>query len=113
MPIAPETVAILQALADPVRLSILERLSGAPAGVTELARHLPITRQGTAKHLAILRAAGLVGVDSAGRDAQYRVATEPVRNVAETLTAAADLWSGQLSLLKDAAESADESDGVG
>src|SRR4051812_50174021 len=58
-----ESVAqeVFAALADPSRRDILAALAaGGPATATDLAARLPITRQGIAKHLALLAEAGLV-----------------------------------------------------
>ncbi|WP_165831791.1 ArsR/SmtB family transcription factor [Brachybacterium endophyticum] len=95
---------VLKALADPVRLQIMDRLAAQPCGVSELSRSLPITRQGTAKHLTVLRRAGLVRSDHGPSGESYRVVPARVDETARTLARAADRWTTQLSLLKAAAE---------
>ncbi|MFC9918199.1 ArsR/SmtB family transcription factor [Agromyces binzhouensis] len=57
------------ALADPVRRSIVARLSRGPATVTELAEPFDITTQAVSKHIQVLETAGLV---TRSRDAQRR-----------------------------------------
>lgn len=57
------------ALADPVRRSIIARLSRGPATVNELAEPFAITVQAVSKHIAVLEQAGLV---TRTRDAQRR-----------------------------------------
>ncbi|WP_294179830.1 helix-turn-helix transcriptional regulator [uncultured Schumannella sp.] len=57
------------ALADPVRRSIIARLSRGPATVNELAEPFDITVQAVSKHIAVLEQAGLV---TRTRDAQRR-----------------------------------------
>lgn len=104
MSLGLETAQALHALSDPVRLRILDHLAQAPAGVTELSGQLPITRQGTAKHLAVLRDADLVRGERVGRETRYRVHAATVRDTADALATAADRWSRQLALLKQAAE---------
>ena len=59
MPTRPDIEVVAQevftALADPSRRAILGALAaGGPATATDLATRLPITRQGIAKHLALL-----------------------------------------------------------
>ncbi len=66
------------ALADPVRRSIVARLSRGPATVNELAEPFAITKQAVSRHISVLEAAGLV---SRTRDAQRR----PVHLVPEAL----------------------------
>jgi DNA-binding transcriptional ArsR family regulator len=50
----------LQALADPTRRSVFERLRRGPLAVGELAETLPVTRPAVSQHLKVLRNAGLV-----------------------------------------------------
>jgi DNA-binding transcriptional ArsR family regulator len=57
------------ALADPVRRSIVARLSRGPATVNELAEPFPISLQAVSKHIQVLEQAGLV---TRSRDAQRR-----------------------------------------
>ncbi|UEJ81342.1 metalloregulator ArsR/SmtB family transcription factor [Brachybacterium halotolerans subsp. kimchii] len=97
---------VLKALADPVRLQIMDSLAARPRGVTDLARTLPITRQGTAKHLGVLRRAGLVETRPGPTGESYRVIPAPVDEASRVLARAADRWTTQLELLKQAAESA-------
>src|SRR6476661_3000741 len=62
--------AVLQALGDGSRRTMLEILRDHPATVTELADALPIARPGVSRHLRVLREAGLVAVH---QDAQRRI----------------------------------------
>lgn len=48
------------ALADPVRRSIVARLSRGPATVNELAEPFPITVQAVSRHVQVLERAGLI-----------------------------------------------------
>ena len=60
-------VDLAQALADPLRLTILERLMDGPTAVSEL---VLLTRQAQSKvsnHLAVLRDRGLVNATRVGR----------------------------------------------
>jgi DNA-binding transcriptional ArsR family regulator len=57
------------ALADPIRRSIIARLSRGPATVNELAEPFEITKQAVSKHIQVLEQAGLV---TRSRDAQRR-----------------------------------------
>src|ERR1700689_3881400 len=61
--------AVLRALADDSRRTMLETLSAGPATAGELAALLPIARPGVSRHLRVLREAGLVEVC---QDAQRR-----------------------------------------
>jgi DNA-binding transcriptional ArsR family regulator len=50
----------LNALADPTRRVVFEKLAKRPQAVGELARGLPVSRPAVSQHLAVLKAAGLV-----------------------------------------------------
>ena len=56
-----------QALADPTRRAIVERLSHGPASVGELAKPLPMTLPAVLQHLRVLEADGLVRSEKVGR----------------------------------------------
>ena len=64
---------IFQALADPTRRGIVERLSRGPASVSELARPLDMTLSAVVQHLAVLEASGLVSSEKVGRVRTCRV----------------------------------------
>jgi DNA-binding transcriptional ArsR family regulator len=56
-----------QALADPTRRLMVERLSRGPASVSELARPLDMTLSAVVQHLAVLETSGLVRSRKVGR----------------------------------------------
>ena len=103
----PDTEAIAEqvfaALADPTRRAILAALaSRGPATATDLAVDLPITRQGIAKHLALLAEAGLVTAEPGERRrVRYRLRSAPMRVAQQFLAALARDWDGALGGLKD------------
>ncbi|WP_285250531.1 metalloregulator ArsR/SmtB family transcription factor [Pseudarthrobacter sp. fls2-241-R2A-168] len=81
------------ALADPVRRSIIARLSRGPATVNELAEPFAISKQAVSKHIQVLEQAELV---TRTRDAQRRpVHLNPAR--LEALTA----WIDQYRLVRE------------
>jgi DNA-binding transcriptional ArsR family regulator len=92
----PESAALdsaFMALADPVRRSIIARLSRGPATVNELAEPFEMSKQGISKHIQVLEQAQLV---TRSRDAQRRpVHLNPAR--LEALTA----WIDQYRLVRE------------
>jgi DNA-binding transcriptional ArsR family regulator len=58
---------MFQALADPTRRSMVERLTQGPASVSELARPLAMSLSAVAQHLKVLEASGLVTTEKVGR----------------------------------------------
>ncbi len=55
------------ALADPVRMAILERLSEGGASISDLAEPAGMSLTGMKKHVRILEEAGLVSTEKRGR----------------------------------------------
>lgn len=89
------------ALGDPTRRAVFERLAGGPLPVGEIARGLPVSRPAVSQHLKVLKDAGLVVDTRAGNRRLYRV---DLRGV-EALRGWFDLfWSNQLAAFKEAAE---------
>jgi DNA-binding transcriptional ArsR family regulator len=101
---ASESVAeaVFAALADPNRRAILAALaSGGRATATDLAAALPITRQGIAKHLALLADAGLVAAQPGDRRRVfYRLQSGPMQVAQQFLAALARDWDGPLEALR-------------
>ncbi|MFW0786426.1 metalloregulator ArsR/SmtB family transcription factor [Gordonia sp. CPCC 206044] len=60
-----------EALADPVRRSLLQRLAASPARVVDLAAEYPISRPAISKHLRLLTEADLVQATTQGRERHY------------------------------------------
>jgi DNA-binding transcriptional ArsR family regulator len=94
--------AVFAALADPNRRAILAALAaGGPATATDLAATLPITRQGIAKHLALLADAGLVVAEPGERRRiRYHLQSGPMRVAQQFLAALARDWDGPLAALR-------------
>ncbi len=73
----------LQALGDPTRREIFERLTQNPLAVGQLARELPISRPAVSQHLKVLREAGLVLDRQAGTRRVYQVDPQAVAALRE------------------------------
>jgi DNA-binding transcriptional ArsR family regulator len=56
-----------QALADPTRRAVIERLCRGPASVSELAKPFDMTLAAVVQHVQVLEAAGLVKTEKVGR----------------------------------------------
>jgi len=91
--------AVLQALADESRRTMLEALAGKPATAGELAALLPIARPGASRHLRVLREAGLVQVRQEAQRRVYSLRPEPLAEVDEWLSRYRALWEQRLDAL--------------
>jgi DNA-binding transcriptional ArsR family regulator len=65
-----------QALSDPTRRRMVERLSAGPVSVSDLAEPLPMSMSAVMQHLKVLEAAGLVRSEKVGRVRTCRVEPE-------------------------------------
>jgi DNA-binding transcriptional ArsR family regulator len=93
--------AVFAALADPTRRSILRAVAErGPVTATALSDGLPISRQAVAKHLGLLREAGLVAADRAGRETRFTAVTEPLDDLAAWAEAAGRRWDARLARLR-------------
>lgn len=63
----------MNALGDPTRRRIFDRLAQGPKPVGELARGLPVSRPAVSQHLRVLKDAGLVAERADGTRRVYRV----------------------------------------
>jgi DNA-binding transcriptional ArsR family regulator len=91
--------AVLQALADPHRRTVLALLRDRPATAGEVAAALPISRPGVSRHLRVLREAGLVEVEQVAQRRFYSLRPEPLREVDEWLEDYRAVWRNRLDAL--------------
>lgn len=93
--------AVFDALADANRRTMITCLAEREtATATELASILPLTRQGAAKHLGTLWAAGLVRRRRRGRETHYRLTPGPMTDAVAWMTAVGAQWDDRLSALR-------------
>jgi DNA-binding transcriptional ArsR family regulator len=91
--------AVLRALADESRRTVVETLAGGPATAGELAALLPIARPGVSRHLRVLREAGLVEVRQDAQRRVYSLNPGPLAEVDEWLGRYRALWEHRLDAL--------------
>lgn len=91
--------AVLHALADGSRRTVLEILRDHPATAGELAEALPIARPGVSRHLRVLREAGLVDVRQEAQRRIYSLRPEPLVEVDDWLGDYRALWQSRLDAL--------------
>lgn len=72
-----------QALADPARRLMVERLTRGPASVSELAKPLDMSLSAVVQHLAVLEESGLIKSEKVGRVRTCRIEPKAL-SMAET-----------------------------
>ena len=103
---------LFQALADPARRAMVERLSRGPASVSELARPLPMSLSAVVQHLQVLEACGLVRSEKVGRTRTCRIVPAALRAAEQWIAERRAGWEHKLDRLGDLlAEAGDEPEG--
>ena len=92
----------LIALADDTRRSILQRLSGGQARVTDVAEPFEISLNSVSKHIRILERAGLVRREVSGRDHYLSLDPKPLNELTEWLVKSRDFWAARVDALESA-----------
>ena len=91
--------AVLRALADGSRRTVLDTLTRGPATAGELAALLPIARPGVSRHLRVLREAGLVEVRQEAQRRIYSLRPEALAEVDDWLGDYRALWQNRFDAL--------------
>ena len=92
---------MFQALADPSRRMMVERLSRGPASVSELAQPLAMSLPGAVQHLAVLEAAGLVKSQKIGRVRSCTLDTLAMSQAEQWINDRRIQWQRRLDRLGD------------
>lgn len=86
-PLPPELAGLIaerfRALAEPMRVRILDALRDGDAAVGELAERLGTSQQNVSKHIGVLSGAGLVIREKDGNNVRCRIADESVLRLCE------------------------------
>jgi DNA-binding transcriptional ArsR family regulator len=91
----------MDALGDPTRRAVFERLRGGPQAVGQLAAGLPVSRPAVSQHLRVLREAGLV---LERREGTRRIYSADPQGLAELRAYVEEFWSTALAAFKSEAE---------
>ena len=92
---------VFDALGDPTRRAIIDRLSQGPQSVSHLAGPLNITLTAVAQHLAVLQACGLARTEKVGRVRTCRIEEAGFRTVEQWIAEHRSLWTRRLDRLGD------------
>jgi DNA-binding transcriptional ArsR family regulator len=92
---------VFQALADPTRRRMLERLSRGPASVSALGEPLDMSLPAVMQHLQILEWSGLVRSKKEGRVRTCRLEQAPLRVAEKWINDRRAMWERRLDRLGD------------
>lgn len=92
---------MFQALADPTRRVMVERLSRGPASVSELARPFDMSLPAVVQHLQVLEASGLVKSQKVGRVRTCTIDTGALSLAEKWINERRITWEHRLDRLGD------------
>jgi DNA-binding transcriptional ArsR family regulator len=92
---------VFQALVDPTRRSMVERLVRGPASVGELARPLDMSLSAVMQHLQVLETCGLVRSEKVGRVRTCHIEPGPLRMAEDWIVGQRTTWERRLDRLGD------------
>src|SRR6185436_298464 len=98
----------LEALADPTRRRVFERLRAGPSPVGRLAQGLPVSRPAVSQHLKVLKEAGLVSEEQDGTRRIYRIDPHGLGALRAWLD---QFWETALDAFKAEVEKVDKGEG--
>jgi DNA-binding transcriptional ArsR family regulator len=90
---------VFQALADPTRRVMVERLSRGPASVTELAEPFEMSLPSIVQHLQVLEASGLIRSEKVGRVRTCRIGEAALESAERWITERRATWERRLDRL--------------
>jgi DNA-binding transcriptional ArsR family regulator len=95
----PQLDLVFQALSDPTRRAIVERLGRGPATVSQLARPFAMTLPAVVQHLHVLEASGLVASEKVGRVRTCRIGSRALRTAEGWIADRRTSWERRLDRL--------------
>lgn len=103
---------MFQALADPARRHMVERLSRGPASVSQLAEPLAMSLSAVVQHLNVLEVSGLIRTEKLGRVRTCQIEPNALRTAEHWINERRLAWERRLDRLGDfLAETKDEIEG--
>jgi DNA-binding transcriptional ArsR family regulator len=93
-------VKTFEALADDTRTGIVAALADRPRTVSEIVDLFDVSQPAISQHLRVLRDAGLVSVQPAGRSRIYHLDPSPLAELDRWLDRYRKLWATRLDALE-------------
>jgi DNA-binding transcriptional ArsR family regulator len=89
-------ISTFSALADPMRLKIIEALRDGEIQVNDLVERVEIQQSGVSRHLGILARAGFVNVRPDGQRRYYSLRAEPFEEIDQWVAQFRATWEARL-----------------
>lgn len=94
---------LLKAIADPTRRDIFHALviASTALSISQISNQFEMTRQGVTKHIKTLEEAGLVHIETKGRERFCNANAQPLQEINQWLKFYEQFWSDSLDNLSD------------
>ena len=93
--------SVFQALSDPTRRAIVDRLSRGPASVSSLAAPLPMSLPAVMQHLTVLEKSGLIRSEKVGRVRTCRIEPVAMQTAEQWIAERRATWERRFDRLGD------------
>ncbi|MEO7044516.1 MAG: metalloregulator ArsR/SmtB family transcription factor, partial [Ferruginibacter sp.] len=90
---------VYQAIADPTRRMIIQKLSRGALNIGQLVENSGITRQGIAKHLKVLHECGVITLTQKGREQLCEARLDQLDTVVDWVNESRKQWTQRLKKL--------------
>ncbi len=97
---SPHLDGIFQALSDPTRRAVLERLGNGPASISELAEPFDMALPSFMKHIRSLEESGWIRTRKEGRVRTCSIERKPLMAAQTWLSAQRSIWEGRTDRLE-------------
>ena len=91
---------VFQAIADPTRRMIIQKLSGGPQNLAGIIKDFGVSRQAIAKHIKVLSECGMVAVTPRGREQICEVRLAQLEEVTHWVAESRKLWNQRFEQLE-------------
>jgi DNA-binding transcriptional ArsR family regulator len=90
---------VFQAIADPTRRMIIQKLTGGALNIGQIVEDSGITRQGIAKHLKVLSECGMISLTQKGREQFCEARLDQLDLVVDWVNESRKLWNQRFKKL--------------
>lgn len=90
---------VFQAIADPTRRIIIQKLSSRPLNIAQIGADLEMSRQAIAKHIKILNECGMISMTQRGREQVCEARIDRLEEVMDWVAESRKLWGQRFEKL--------------
>ena len=90
---------VFQAIADPTRRMIIQKLSQGPLNIGQIVEDFGMSRQGIAKHIKVLSECGMISITQKGREQFCEARLNQLDEVIDWVQASRKVWNQRFEKL--------------